>query len=96
MARVGALMTLILHGACLQAIDNVSQLFQGNLPELSPDPYPGVITYKGSEHPNPKRPRLSTEFQVCWQAMKEGLCATYQRAATSCPPVCLHPTRQCD
>lgn len=50
--------------ACLQAFDTLTQLFEGNLPQFYPNPYPGLPAFVGSEHPDPGAPLLSTEFQV--------------------------------
>ncbi len=63
---------------CLQAFDTLTQLFEGALPQFHPDPYPGLPTFVGSEHPEPDNVLLSTEFQV-----SKGVKATQRNRITS-------------
>lgn len=52
------------RAACLQAFDTLTELFEGELPQFHPDPYPGLPVFQGSEHPDGDFLLLSTEFQV--------------------------------
>jgi hypothetical protein len=68
-----------------QAYNTLTQLFEGNLPQFHPDPYPGLPSFFGSEHPDPLANLLSTEFQVCNRD---------HHARKDCKCICLQQ-RQC-